>query len=68
MTPRFTRRELDVLQLICERWYTNKELASHLFIEERTVKFHISRLLKKVGVTGRHELRDWVRADSSHLR
>ena len=35
---------------------TNKEIGSKLHLAERTIKFHVSRLLKKSGKTHRKEL------------
>jgi DNA-binding NarL/FixJ family response regulator len=35
----------------------NKQIASELHISERTVKFHVSDLLRKFGVTSRQELK-----------
>lgn len=42
----FTRREKEILQLICEG-LSNKEIADALFISERTVVGHKSNLLAK---------------------
>jgi DNA-binding CsgD family transcriptional regulator len=48
-------RQQEVLSsVICNR--ANKEIASHLNITVRTVKFHISTLLSKFGVQTRLEL------------
>jgi two-component system NarL family response regulator len=47
-----TSRETDVLrQIVAGK--SNKEIASHLFISEATVKTHINSLLGKLGVTDR---------------
>lgn len=43
-----TRREKEVLQLICDG-LTNKEIADRLFISERTVVGHKSNLLAKTN-------------------
>jgi DNA-binding NarL/FixJ family response regulator len=50
-----TSRELVVLGCM-QRIMTNKEIASELNIEVRTVKFHIGNIFKKFGVTERSEL------------
>jgi DNA-binding CsgD family transcriptional regulator len=48
-------RQKEILQaLVCNR--ANKEIASKLNITVRTVKFHISTLLTKFGVSNRSEL------------
>lgn len=51
----FTSREKEVLQLLTGG-RSNKEIAAELFIEERTVKAHISKLMRKSGVRNRLEL------------
>jgi len=61
-----TERELEVLRLMA-KGLSNKGIASELFISERTVKFHISNILSKLGVFSRTEAvlyairRGWVR-------
>jgi len=47
-----TRREQQLIQMI-GRGCTNKEIASELNISEQTVKNHIHRMLRKVGVRNR---------------
>ena len=44
----FTRREKEILQLICDG-LSNKEIADRLFISERTVIGHKSNLLAKTN-------------------
>lgn len=48
----FTSRERDVLQLL-HAGRSNREIAKALRIDESTVKAHIGRLMRKVGVTNR---------------
>jgi DNA-binding NarL/FixJ family response regulator len=50
--PAFTSRELQILTLLRDS-YSNREIASALKIDESTVKAHIGRLLRKVGVDNR---------------
>ena len=47
-----SRREQEVLDLILQS-LANKEIAAKLNVAERTVKFHVSSLLAKFGVTDR---------------
>jgi DNA-binding NarL/FixJ family response regulator len=51
-TPRFTPREGDILQLL-RNGRSNREISAVLGIDESTVKGHIGRLMRKVGVTNR---------------
>lgn len=50
----FTRRELEVLQALSNGG-TTRELAIVLDMSERTVEFHITHILKKLGAKGRME-------------
>jgi DNA-binding NarL/FixJ family response regulator len=49
-----TPRELEVLLLISEGLH-NSEIAARLFVTERTVKFHVSSILAKLGADNRTE-------------
>ena len=49
-----THRELEILQLAAEGM-ANKQIALALNISEHTVKFHLSSLYAKLGVTSRTE-------------
>jgi DNA-binding NarL/FixJ family response regulator len=50
--PKFTEREGQVLRLLVDG-SPNREIASALGIDEATVKAHVGRLMRKVGVTNR---------------
>ena len=47
-----TGRETEVLKLLARGW-ANKQIARELFVEEKTVKAHVSAVLRKLGVTSR---------------
>ncbi len=53
--PRFTTRERQVLNLL-RQGQPNREIAQTLGIDESTVKAHIGRLMRKVGVSNRTAL------------
>jgi DNA-binding NarL/FixJ family response regulator len=62
-----TSREVQVQQMILQAC-SNREIARRLGIEERTVKAHVSRLMRKTGATNRiglslHALNKKVAAD-----
>ncbi len=48
----FTTREKEVLRMLVAGC-SNKEIAAPLGIEERTVKAHVAKLMRKVGVPNR---------------
>jgi DNA-binding NarL/FixJ family response regulator len=48
----FTVRETEVLRLLVAA-RSNREIARNLGIEERTVKAHVAKLMRKVGVENR---------------
>ena len=45
-------RELEVLVLVAEG-RTNREIGSELFISQKTVSVHVSRILAKLGASNR---------------
>ncbi|MGW4355689.1 LuxR C-terminal-related transcriptional regulator, partial [Nocardia sp. NPDC004582] len=54
-TP-LTAQESQVARLAA-RGLTNREIGAELFLSPRTVGHHMSRILEKLGLTGRSELR-----------
>lgn len=49
-----TDREMEVLRLLAQG-KSNKEIAATLVISERTVKFHVSSIMGKLGASNRTE-------------
>ena len=47
-----TPRELDVLRLVADG-RTNREIGAELFISEKTVSVHVSRILATLGAANR---------------
>lgn len=52
--PILTKRESEVFELLVQD-KTTKEIASELFISEKTVRNHISNAMQKLGVKGRSQ-------------
>lgn len=50
-----TPRETQIIELV-KRRLSNREIAAILNIQENTVKFHLSNIFTKLGVTKRHDL------------
>ena len=57
---RVTRREAEVLDALTER-LSNAEIATRLYLSERTVESHVSSLLRKLEAGNRVELGDLAR-------
>jgi DNA-binding NarL/FixJ family response regulator len=51
-SAQFTAREIEVLKLLVAA-RSNREIGKTLGIEERTVKAHVAKLMRKVGVENR---------------
>jgi DNA-binding NarL/FixJ family response regulator len=54
-----TRRELEILRLVAEG-HSNTQLARMLWVTEQTVKFHLSNIYRKLGVSNRTEASRWA--------
>ena len=52
---RLTPREQEIAILVA-RGFTNRQIASELFISERTVDHHVSNILKKLDVSSRERI------------
>src|SRR5204863_8523078 len=57
--PRPTRRELEVARLVAHG-LTNKEIAAHLGIAERTAETHVQRIVTKLDLRRRSQLAAWM--------
>lgn len=55
-----TRRERQVLRLLI-RGCTNKEISQEMQTSERTVEFHVTNLIQKLGVNSRLEAALWAK-------
>ncbi|MFN8589969.1 MAG: tetratricopeptide repeat protein [Thermomicrobiales bacterium] len=49
-----TRREREILELLCQR-LTNMEIAAQLFISPKTTENHVGNILNKLGAPNRRE-------------
>lgn len=60
--PQLSATEARIAALVAEG-LTNREIAPHVYLHETTVKWHISRLLRRLGLRRRAQLaafyRDW---------
>lgn len=59
--PTFTSRELDIMMLI-SRGCRNKEIARKLNLSEKTVKHYVSKILKKLRVKKRADVRQYLQS------
>lgn len=53
-----SHREAEVAELV-SRGLSNKEVANQLFVTEKTVKFHLTNIYKKMAVKSRAQLIVW---------
>lgn len=52
-TAGLTTREMEIAMLIAVDGLSNRQLASRLFISEKTVKVHVGNVLRKLGIAQR---------------
>jgi two-component system response regulator DegU len=57
--PQLTRRELEILTLVADG-LPNADIARRLWITEQTVKFHLSNIYRKLGVSNRTQASRWA--------
>src|SRR4029077_9676858 len=53
-----SNRESEVAELVT-KGMSNKEVANQLFVTEKTVKFHLTNIYKKMNVKSRAQLIVW---------
>jgi predicted ATPase/DNA-binding CsgD family transcriptional regulator len=58
------KREDDVVRLVAEG-LSNKQIASRLFISERTVDSHVRSILNKLGFNSRAQIAAWMASSNS---
>jgi DNA-binding NarL/FixJ family response regulator len=61
--PAFTLREKEVLEMLVDG-RSNKQIGLPLGIEVRTVKAHVAKLMRKVGVRSRIALATYAMSHS----
>jgi non-specific serine/threonine protein kinase len=54
-----TRREEEVAAMVAQGM-SNRQIAQELFLSEHTVKRHISKILRKLGLASRAEVAAWT--------
>jgi DNA-binding NarL/FixJ family response regulator len=57
--PKLTRRERQILGLAAEG-HSNAQLARMLWVDEQTIKFHLSNVYRKLKVANRTEASRWA--------
>jgi ATP/maltotriose-dependent transcriptional regulator MalT len=54
-----TKRELEIARLIADDM-SNQEIATRLFLSERTVETHVTHMFNKLGLNSRVQLTRWL--------
>jgi DNA-binding NarL/FixJ family response regulator len=60
-----TNREIEILRLVT-RGFSNKMIAQELWVTEQTVKFHLSNVYRKLGISNRTEAARWAHSKGLH--
>lgn len=61
--PKLSRREREVAALVAEG-HTNREIAEHFVLSERTIEVHVANIFNKLDVRSRSQVAAWyVRAN-----
>ncbi len=61
-----SNRESEVAELVTQG-LSNKEVANRLFVTEKTVKFHLTNIYKKMNVKSRAQLIVWCLPNMTFL-
>jgi DNA-binding NarL/FixJ family response regulator len=56
-----TKRELTIVKAVA-RGISNQAIASELWVTEQTVKFHLTNIFRKLGISNRTEAARWAYA------
>ncbi len=59
-------REAEIARIVADG-LTNKQIASRLFLSERTVDSHVRNILNKLGSSSRAQIASWVTARDNEL-
>lgn len=65
-TPNLTRREQQVAELVAQG-LSNREIATRLFISERTAESHVEQIRGKLGFHSRAQIAAWVTRRQSEI-
>jgi DNA-binding CsgD family transcriptional regulator len=58
-SAKLTRREREIAALVADG-LSDREIAAHLFLSERTVNGHVGHVLAKLSFTSRAQIAAWV--------
>jgi predicted ATPase/DNA-binding SARP family transcriptional activator/DNA-binding CsgD family transcriptional regulator len=58
-TDLLTAREGEVAAMVAQGM-SNRQIAQELYLSERTIEHHVSKILRKVGLSSRSQLSTWV--------
>jgi DNA-binding NarL/FixJ family response regulator len=64
-TAGLTDRESEVIKAVA-RGLSNKAIANELWVTVQTVKFHLTSIYRKLGITNRTEAASWALAKGLH--
>jgi DNA-binding NarL/FixJ family response regulator len=58
-TDPLTAREGEVADMVAQGM-SNRQIAQELYLSERTIEHHVSKILRKLGLSSRSQLSTWV--------